>query len=325
MKILFMIRDPFMNAYPKLIEEAKALADQVKVLFTDNGISKEKLLKEVRDVDIIVVAIVKIDHEVIDAAPQLKYIIKFGAGYDNIDVDYAYDKGIPVTNAPGLNAESVADHAFGLMLAVSRNIPQKDQEIKSHHWELSVGHEIFGKQLGIVGFGSIGKAIAKRAVGFNMEILAFGHYKDLDAAEKWNVTFVEKEELFTACDYIIICTSLTDQNRKMVNKGLLNKGLLNLMKPTAFIINISRGGLINEEDLIQALKQKKIKGAALDVFAAEPPQNELTLMPNVVATSHIGGSTYESIERIGILTIQNIKNFLVNETLEYVVTPISRK
>ncbi|WP_338452355.1 phosphoglycerate dehydrogenase [Niallia oryzisoli] len=320
MKILFMIRDPFMNAYPKLIEEAKAIAEQVKVLCTDNGISKEELLKEVRDVAIIVVAIVKIDREVIDAAPQLKYIIKFGAGYDNIDVEYAYQKGIPVTNAPGLNAESVADHAFGLMLAASRNIPQKDQEIKSHHWELSVGHEIYGKQLGIVGFGSIGKAIAKRAVGFDMEILAFGHYKDLDAAQKWNVTFVEKEELFAACDYIIICTSLTDQNRKMVNKGLLD-----LMKPTAFIINISRGGLINEEDLIQALKQQKIKGAALDVFALEPPKNELTLLPNVVATSHIGGSTYESIERIGILTIQNIKRFLVNEALEYVVTPITKK
>jgi len=320
MKILFMIRDPFVTAYPKLIEDAKKVADDVKVLYTDNGISKSELLQEVRDVDIIVVAIVKIDQEVMDAASHLKYIIKFGAGYDNIDVKYAFQKGIPVTNAPGLNAESVADHAFGLMLSASRNIPQKDNEIKSSHWELSVGHEIYGKRLGIVGFGSIGKAIARRAFGFNMETIAFGNYKDYDTAEKWNVTFVDKEELFSTSDYVIISTSVTEKNRKMVNKELLNR-----MKPTAFIINISRGALINENDLIKTLKQRKIKGAALDVFETEPPTNELALLPNVVATSHIGGSTYESIEKIGSLTIQNIIRFLKNEPLEYEVTPVSNK
>ncbi|KAA9023603.1 NAD(P)-dependent oxidoreductase [Niallia endozanthoxylica] len=316
MKILFMIRDPFVDAYPKLIEDAKALADEVKVLYTDNGISIESLIKEVKDVDIIVVAIVKIDREVIDAASKLKYIIKFGAGYDNIDVEYAYEKGIPVTNAPGYNAEAVADHAFGLMLSAARDIPRKNKEMKSNHWELSVGHEIYKKRLGIVGFGSIGKAIAKRAAGFNMKTIAFGNYKDYEAAKKWNVTFVSKEELFQASDYIIISTSLTDQNRQMVNKELLNR-----MKPTAFIINISRGALINEEDLIDALKQHKIKGAALDVFETEPPNNELAILPNVVATSHIGGSTYESIQRIGNLTIQNISRLLENEPLEFVVTP----
>jgi len=317
MKILFMIRDPFVDAYPKLIEDAKALADEVKVLYTDNGISKEDLMKEVKDVDIIVVAIVKIDKEVIDAAPCLKYIIKFGAGYDNIDVEYALKKGIPVTNAPGFNAESVADHAFGMMLSASRSIPQKDREIKSNHWELSVGHDIYEKTLGIVGFGSIGKAIAKRAAGFHMKTIAFGNYKDYEAAKKWDVTFVNKEELFQASDYVIISTSLTDQNRQMVNKELLN-----IMKPTAYIINISRGALINEEDLIEALKQQKIKGAALDVFETEPPHNELALLPNVVATSHVGGSTYESIQRIGNLTIRNITRFLANEPLEFVVTPV---
>ncbi|WP_071394938.1 phosphoglycerate dehydrogenase [Bacillus tuaregi] len=316
MKILFMIRDPFVDAYPKLIRDAKGLADEVKVLYTDNGIKKEDLLQEVKDVDIIVVAIVKIDQEVIDAAPRLKYIIKFGAGYDNIDVHYADQKGIPVTNAPGLNAESVADHAFGLLLSASRSIPQKDKEIKTNQWELSVGHEIYGKQLGILGFGSIGKAIAKRAYGFNMTTLASGNYKDYGTADKWNVTFVEKEELFAASDFIIVSTSLTKHNRRMVNKALLNR-----MKPAAFLINISRGGLIHEQDLIEALKQKRIKGAALDVFEMEPPQNELAMLPNVIATSHVGGSTYESIQRIGNLTIQNISQFLRNEPLEFVVTP----
>lgn len=315
-KILFMIRDAFIDANPKLIEDAEALGAEVKVLYTDNGIAKEELLKQVADVDIIVVAVVKIDREVIEAAPHLKYIIKFGAGYDNIDVVYADQKGIHVTNAPGQNAQSVADHAFGLLLTAARTIPQKDQEIKNEHWELSMGYEVYGKRLGIIGFGSIGKAIAKRAFGFDMETIAFGNYKDYTAAEKLHVRFVDLQELFLTSDVIIICTSLTDRNRKMVNKETLG-----LMKSTAFIINISRGGLIDEEALMEALKQNRIKGAALDVFVTEPPQNELAKLANVVATPHIGGATYEAIEKIGKITIDNISKFLANEELEFVVTP----
>jgi D-3-phosphoglycerate dehydrogenase len=311
-----MLRDPFIDANPKLIEDAEFLGAEVKVLYTDKGIQKEELIKQVADIDIIVVAAVKIDQEVIEAAPNLKYIIKYGAGYDNIDVEYAYKKGIPVTYAPGLNTESVADHAFGLMLAAARNIPQKNQEIKSNQWELSIGYEIYGKRLGIIGFGSIGKAIAKRAIGFDMDTMAFGNYKDYDTAEKWNVHFVDLQELFSSSDFIIICTSLTERNRKMVNKDTLA-----LMKSSAFIINIARGGLIDEDDLIDALKQNKIRGAALDVFATEPPKNELAKLANVVATPHIGGSTYEANVNIGNITINNISKFLKNEDLEFVITP----
>lgn len=316
MKILFMLRDAFINANPALLEEAKSLGAEVKVLFTDKGIKKEELLLQVADVDIIVVAVVKIDREVIDAASHLKYIIKYGAGYDNIDVDYAFQKGIHVTNAPGQNAESVADLAFGFVLSVARNIPQKDQEIKTNSWELSMGNEVLGKRLGIIGYGTIGKAIAKRAAGFDMEIIAFGNYKDYEAAKKWNVSFVELHELFSSSDFIIICTSLTEHNRKMVNKETLK-----LMKTSAFLINISRGGLINEEDLMEALKQNKIKGAALDVFENEPPTNDLAKLHNVIATPHIGGATYESIVRIGQITIRNIHKFLANDQLDFMVTP----
>ncbi|MCU9612384.1 phosphoglycerate dehydrogenase [Caldibacillus lycopersici] len=313
MKILFMIRDAFYEANPKLIEDAKRLGE-VKVLFTDNGIDNRTLLEEVAEVDIIVVAVVKITKEVIDAATNLKYIIKYGAGYDNIDVAYANVKGIVVTNSPGQNAESVADHAFGLMLASARNIAQKDKELKEHHWELTLGYEIHRKRLGIIGFGSIGKAIAKRALGFEMDTVAFGNYKDFETAEKLHVQFVEKEELFSTSDFIIIATSINEKNR-----GMINKHTLGMMKSTAFIINVSRGGLINEEDLIDFLKYRKIKGAALDVFATEPPLNELATLDNVVATPHIGGSTNESIRRIGEVTLRNIQRFLEGEQLDYIV------
>ena len=313
MNILLMLRDAFNEANPKLVEELKKIGN-VKVLYTDNGIGKAQLLSEVKDVDIILVAVVKIDKEVIDAATQLKYIIKFGAGYDNIDFKYAYQKGIRVTNAPGLNAQSVADLAFGLMLSAARDIGKKDGEIKSSHWKLSMGYEIHNKKLGIVGFGSIGQALAKRAKGFDMETIVFANHKDMVAAENLTATFVERDNLFQEADYIIIATSLTEKNKHLVNKDTLS-----LMKPTAFLINISRGALVNEEDLIDALVNNQIKGAALDVFEMEPPVNELPLLKNVIATPHIGGATYESIMRIGDISVSNIKKFINGEELDFEV------
>jgi len=228
MKILLMLRDDFYDANPKFIEEANQLGE-VKILYTDHGIDKDQLITEVKDVEIIAVAVVKIDREVIDAAPKLKYIIKYGAGYDNIDVNYADQKGISVTNASGVNAQSAADLAFGLMLSAARNIPNKDREIKSQKWELSMGYEIYRKKLGIIGFGAIAKALAKRAAGFDMDILIYTHHKDEEAAKYLNAAFVEKEDIFTLSDFIIIATSLNENNRYIVNKHTLN-----LMKPTAF-------------------------------------------------------------------------------------------
>lgn len=310
-----MLRDAFYEANPKFIEDAKQLGE-VKLLYTDHGIGKEELKKEVKDVDIIIVAVVKIDSEVIEAAPNLKYIIKYGAGYDNIDVDYAYEKGILVTNAPGVNAQSAADLAFGLMLSAARNIPKKDQEIKSGHWELSMGNEIYQKKLGIIGFGSIAKAIAKRAIGFDMETIVYTNYPDKTVADPLNITFVDKEELFKTADYLIIATSLNDKNRHLINSETLS-----LMKATAYIINISRGPLVNEIDLVKALEEKRIKGAALDVFEVEPPINDLPGRKEIVATPHIGGATFESIKRVGDLSIANIKKFVLKEELEFVVVP----
>lgn len=313
MNILLMLREAFYGAYPNLIEELKKIGN-VKVLYTDKGIDKEELKNEVKDTDIILVNIVKIDKDVMDAAPHLKYIVKFGAGVDNIDIAYAKQKGIRVTSAPGLNAQAVADHAFGLMLSAARDIPRKDKEVKSGYWDTTMGYEIYEKKLGIIGFGAIGKALAKRAMGFDMQTLAYGNYKDYELAEKLNVHFVERDELFKEADYIIIATSLTAKNRHLVNKETLS-----LMKPSAFLINISRGQLVHEEDLIEALKSGTIKGAALDVFEKEPPDSELPKLENVVATPHVGGATYEAVAHISDLSVSNIKNLLNGEDLDFEV------
>lgn len=313
MKILLMLRDPFYEANPRLLEELKGFGE-VKLLYTDNGISKEELKLAVREVDILLVAVVKIDKEVIDAAPNLKYILKYGAGFDNIDADYARTKGIPVTNAPGLNAQSAADHAFGLLLSAVREIPRKNQEMKKGVWQLSMGNEIHHKTLGIVGFGSIGQALAKRANGFDMKTKVYTNYKEQQAADELNAEFVEKDQLFKESDFIIIATSLNENNRHLVNRNTLA-----LMKPTAFLINISRGSLVSEPDLQEALESGTIRGAALDVFESEPTNSELAAMDQVVATPHIGGATYESISRIGNLSVNNIRRFLAGKELEYEV------
>lgn len=309
MKMLFMLRDSFYEANPGLLEEASKLGEVVH-LYTDKGISVDELKQAVADVDVIVVAVVKIDKEIIDAAPRLKYIMKFGSGYDNIDHLYAREKGIPVTNIPGQNAEAVADHAFGLLLSAARKIPLKDREIKSGHWELGMGSEIFSKDLGIVGFGTIGKAIAKRAAGFGMRITAYGNYRDEDAAKRLGVEFMPLEELLATSDAVVICTSLSNENRHMFNRDRFLR-----MKPTAILINISRGGLIDEEALLWALKEGHIQAAGLDVFTEEPSHSELACLPNVIATPHIGGSTYEALERMKKGAIVNLTRFKQGEQL----------
>ncbi|MEK4969906.1 phosphoglycerate dehydrogenase [Cytobacillus sp. FSL R7-0696] len=315
MKVLYLIRDPFIEEYPTIIEDAKQLNAEVKFVHSDSGLTKSQLLKEVEEVDIIVVAIVKIDQEVIDHAPNLKYIIKFGAGYDNIDVSYAEKKGIVVTNAPGENAHSAADLGFSLLLSISRQIAQKDQEMKTGKWQLSMGNEVYGKKLGIIGFGAIGQAIAKRASGFDMSVIAFGHYRNEEKAKGLNVTFTELDDLLSTADYIILSTSLSEKNRHLINEKTLAK-----MKPSAFLINISRGGLVNEVDLLAALKNHVIKGAALDVFEKEPSITELSKQANVIATPHIGGATFEAVQRINQLTLKNIQRFINDEQLEHLVS-----
>lgn len=314
MNVLFLVRDAFVDAYPRLIEETEKMCSNVTVMKTDHGVKKEDLLREAANAHIIVVAVVKIDREVIDAAPNLQYIIKFGAGFDNIDAIYAAEKGITVTNAPGQNADSAADLAFGLMLAGSRSIPQKDREVKNNVWNNTLGNEVNNKKLGIIGFGSIGQAIAKRASGFSMDVMVYGNYRDTEAASRLNVRFTDLNRLLADADYIILSTSLTEKNRHLINRDTLKR-----MKSSAFLINISRGGLIHEGDLTKALKEGRIKGAALDVFDVEPPENELSKMTNVIATPHIGGATYEAIVNISEITIANIQRYIEKEVLVYVV------
>lgn len=312
-KVLVTLSELFYRAAPRLKEKIEEPGAECLFLDSEN-VRREALITHVKDVDIYVLGVEKADRELIDAAGKLRYIIKFGAGVDNIDVAYARQKGISVTNAPGQNASSVADLAFGLLLAGARSIPRTNDDVKNGIWKISMGYELDGKTLGLIGFGEIGKKIARRASGFNMNIMAYGTYKDYKSAKQLNVRFAELDDLLAKSDFVCISTSLRPETFHLVNEERLAK-----MKNTAFLINIARGEVIDENALIQALEQNKIRGAALDVFETEPPSARVTSLPNVICTSHIGGATFESIRRIEKITSENIERFLGNEPLTFTV------
>ncbi|MBP3041617.1 NAD(P)-binding domain-containing protein [Bacillaceae bacterium Marseille-Q3522] len=309
-KALLSLATPFYEANPQVIEEIKNLGIDLTYLLNGNDASKETIIEQLQDKDIFITGVNRVDKEVLDSAAKLKYILKYGTGVDNIDIDYASKKGIFVTNAPGENASSVADLAIGLMLSISRKIHQADKLVKSRNWEIMIGDELEGKRIGIIGFGNIGQKIAQRALGFAMEIVAYGTYKNEEAAKQYQAVFVDLPELLTTSDYIVICTSLTEATYHLIDESSLKQ-----MKKTAYLINIARGNIVDEAALTEALKQKQIKGAGIDVFQKEPTDSELALLDNVIATPHIGGGTIDSTKRVARVTVQNLKNFLAEKPL----------
>lgn len=254
----------------------------------------------------IIVGLETIDNQLMSQLPNLKIIIKHGAGVDNIDLISAEEKGIIVHNAPGANARAVAELALGLMLAVSRSIVKADGLIRKGEWGRLFGFELKDKVLSIIGFGAIGRELALIAQGVGMRVVAYDVL--IDASAK--VDYVSLDEALSIGDYISLHTPLLPSTRHLINENKIN-----LMKNTAFIINTGRGGLIDEDALINALNSGKIAGAALDAFEYEPNVNpKFKEMDNVVLTSHIGAFSVEATKRISQITADHIVNW--GETCE---------
>lgn len=255
----------------------------------------------------------KVNKELIDAAPNLKYVVRAGEGTDNIDKVYCQEKGIKVSNTPGANNNSAAEHAVALMLSVLRKTAQADASMKRGEWnkDAFTGNELTGKTVGIMGFGRIGQIVAKRISGFEPRVLFFDplvHQSQVNWATKVNTL----EELFEQADIVTIHTPLID-----ATKGAVNGALLSKMKPTAILINAARGKIVNENDLYEALKNKKIKGAGFDVFANEPleAESQLRSLDNIILTPHLGGSTEEAQFRVGEMAAHQIVEFFTNNNL----------
>ncbi|WP_456327216.1 phosphoglycerate dehydrogenase [Archaeoglobus sp.] len=272
-------------------------------------ISYEELLNVIRDYDALIVrSRTKVTRDVIDKAEKLKIIGRAGVGVDNIDVDYATERGIVVVNAPGGNSVSAAEHTIGLILSVARKIPQADRSVKEGKWERKrfVGIELRGKTLGIIGLGRIGYEVAKRMRCFEMNILAYDPYVSEERAKSVGAKLVSLEELLKNSDIITIHVPKTKETEKMISYKEFE-----IMKDGVYIINAARGGIVDEKALYDALVSGKVAGAALDVYEKEPPDkdNPLLRLENVVTTPHIGASTREAQMIVGMTIAEDIVNF----------------
>ena len=269
------------------------------------------LLGCLADVDALVIrSAVTADAELIEQAPMLKAIARAGVGVDNVDLPKATEKGVVVMNTPGGNTISTAEHAFGLMLALARHIPQGHQSLAAGRWERKkfVGVELKGKTLGIIGLGRIGQALAVRARAFGMTVIAHDPYLPPDAADALNAALIGLEEVYARSDYLSLHALLTDETRNMIQADSIA-----LMKDGVRIINAARGALIHSSDLAAALHTGKVAGAALDVYEVEPPpaNHPLIGLPNVIHTPHLAASTSDAQVTVAIEAAHLIIDWLL--------------
>ena len=284
------------------------------------GLSHEELLKIIPEYSALVVrSQTKVGADVIAAAKNLKAIGRAGVGVDNVDVDAATARGIVVMNTPGGNTISTAEHAFSLLVSVARKIPQADASVKCGKWDRKSfqGVELNGKTLAILGMGRIGTEVAKRAIAFGMRVLAYDPYLSEARAKTLHVELIEKlEDALPHADFVTMHMPLTDETRHM-----LDAKRLALLKKGARIVNCARGGLIDEQALAEALTSGHVAGAAIDVFEQEPPDaaNPLRNAPNIVFTPHLGASTAEAQESVGIEIAHTIRAALLDGTINNAV------
>lgn len=256
-----------------------------------------------------VVGINKVYAEDLDYAPKLKLIIKHGSGVDSIDLRAAAERGITVANAPGTNANAVADLAMGLILSGARQIVSADQRLRGGFWGPIMGQDVYGRTLGVLGLGQIGRGLVQRAKGFNMKILGYDVVHNPEFEAEYGVRAATLEEIVTEVDYLSVHLPLLDSTKNLIGVDALAK-----MKSSAFLVNTCRGGVVDEEALFKALSDKKIAGAAIDVFKKEPPVDSPFLtLDNVIVTPHMGGYTEGAMALTSEVVAQSIVNVLKGE------------
>lgn len=304
---------------PKVLVADKINEKGVEVLegsaevVNDPTITPEDLLKTIDQYEgIIVRSRTKVTREVIENAKNLKIIARAGVGVDNIDVEAATEHGILVVNAPQSTSITVAEHAMGLMLSLSRKIAIADASVKSGKWEKSkfMGMELRNKTLGVIGMGRIGSQVVKRSKAFEMDVIVYDPYITEETAKELGVEITTLDDLIQKADVMTIHVPLTPET-----KGLISKEQLAKMKENAIILNCARGGIINEEDLYEALKERPELKAGLDVFENEPLEDSpLTTLDNVVLTPHIAASTKEAQRDAAIIVAKEVKQVISGET-----------
>lgn len=311
---------------PRVFVTSKIPEEGLKILYDnfhvqvsdyDGLIPKKILVEKVKGIDALLCLLADvIDKEVMEAAgPRLKVIANYAVGYNNIDVEEATKRGIMVTNTPGVLTETTADLTWALMMAVARRIVEGDKFVRAgkfRGWEpmLLLGTDLYGATLGVIGFGRIGQAVARRAIGFKMKVLYYSRSRVSEEIEKeLNATYVDLNTLLKESDFITLHLPLTKQTHHLIGEDQFK-----LMKKEAYLINTARGPIVDEKALVKALKENWIRGAALDVFENEPQvEPELLELENVVLAPHIGSASHATRTKMSIMAAENIVKALKGE------------
>lgn len=294
---------------------------EVEMYEGEGIIDKETLMEGVKDASALIsILSTNVDQEVIDSASNLKIIANYGAGFNNVNVKYAREKDIDVTNTPKASTASTAELTFGLVLAVARRIVEGDKLSRTQGFDgwaplFFRGREVSGKTIGIIGLGEIGSAVAKRAKAFDMDILYTGPHQKKEKEREIGAKYVDLNTLLENADFITINAAYNPDLHHMIDTEQFK-----LMKSTAYLINAGRGPIVNEEALVKALEDKEIEGAALDVYEFEPEITEgLKSLDNVVITPHIGNATYEARDMMSKIVANDTIKKLNGETPQFIV------
>lgn len=283
----------------------------------------EIILKEGKDAQALMGLFVPVSSKVIDAMPNLKIVGVSRAGLENVNVEEATKRGILVFNVRGRNAHAVSDFAVGMMLAECRNIARAHNAIQNGKWRKTFVNsdyipEMHDKTVGLVGFGNIGRLVTKKLSGFDVNVVVYDPYTSKEDIKDLGATKVELDDLLKNSDFVSMHARLTNEN-----KGMIGEREISLMKSTSYFINTGRAGLVDQKALVETLKNKKIMGAALDVFATEPIEedSEFLKLDNVTLTTHIAGTTTEALTNSPYLLVEDIAKFLKGEQAKFIVNP----
>jgi D-3-phosphoglycerate dehydrogenase / 2-oxoglutarate reductase len=311
MKVL--VSDPLSEVGVKIFQETPGIEVDVKT-----GLTPDELKGIIGQYQGLVIrSATKVTADILEAADNLKVIGRAGIGLDNVDIPAASKRGIVVMNTPEGNTITTAEHTLAMMMALSRNIPQATASLKQGKWEKKQlkGRELFNKTLGLIGLGHIGRIVADRAKGMKMKVVVYDPYLQPETIENLDLEPVSLDELLRRSDYITIHTPKTDETTNMINRDTIP-----MMKKGAMVINCARGGIVNEDDLVEALESGHLGGAALDVFSTEPPGKiKLIDQPNLICTPHLGASTTEAQDNVAVDVAKQIVGYLLHGAVKNAV------
>lgn len=301
--------------YSQLCAEAKQLLEKNNFEIIENPHDRPMKFGELKeiigDIDAVVAGVDTWDESIIKLAPNLKVISRFGVGVDNINLDQAKEYGIQVTNAPRLNSNAVAELTVNLILNSLRNTVNLHVSTRQGHWERFVGTELKGKKVGLLGFGNIAQSVAKKLYGFDVELLAYDKFPNKEIAARYDVQFTSYEEILQASDIVSMHLPNLPETHHFMNKERFNQ-----MKQGSYFVNTSRGALVDEKALYEALETGKLQAAAIDVYEKEPitRDNPLFHFDNIITTPHTAAESYEVYHSVGLMTAQAIISVFQEKT-----------